>query len=260
MGVGQASLRGLLDEAEDINDISKHERVAAREGVALEPAEGETFTPEQEQAAELAEDKAYREDVIKRGDKPADVDAEQAEAESKIGETSKPPVEPGTIGPGEPPPGTDEDETGREQADGSEDPEAGDPEFSPDATKSELEAAGANEQDIEDAPEKPPVEGDGLGDGEADDEDEPEGVAEDSPEANGDTSDVDVDAPTESEVIAELDNEKPGTEAEPEGFQVDAVEVNETPAVGELTRGQKAAQTRAANKAKADVEAGGKVI
>lgn len=157
MGVGQASLRGLLDRAEDINDISQAERIAAREGVALEGTDtlvdGEPepveLTPAQKRAATIAKKKADREAVIKRGDKPASVDAEQAEDESQLGETSKPVAEPGTIGDGEPPAGTDEDETGREDPTGHE-PEAGDPEFSPEATEAEVEAAESTEDvDVE---------------------------------------------------------------------------------------------------------------
>lgn len=161
MGVGQASLRGLLDEAEDINDITQKERIAAREGVALEPAEPEKgsdepveLTPAQKRAATIARNKAEREAVIKRGDNPADVDAAKAEEESKLGETSKPPVEPGTVSDGEPPVNTDEADTGRSQADGSEDPEAEVPEVSPEATDAEVEAveaAPADEQAAQDA-------------------------------------------------------------------------------------------------------------
>lgn len=172
MGVGQASLRGLLDRAEDINDITQKERIAAREGVALEGTEtlvdGEpepvVLTPAQKRAATIAAKKADREAVLKRGDHPASVDAEQADEESNLGETSKPVAEPGTIGDGEPPAGTDEGETGREDPTGHE-PEANDPEFSPKATDAEVEGAKAEE----------------------------------------DAADVDVDAPSESDAIQSVD-------------------------------------------------------
>lgn len=147
MGVGQASLRGLLDEAEDINDITQAERIAAREGVALEAAEPEKgqepveLTSGQKAAATRAANKAKREAVIKAGNHPADVDAEAADEESKLGETTKPVEEPGTISDGEPPAPTDEADTGRSQADGSADPTAEAPELSDKATDAEVEQA-----------------------------------------------------------------------------------------------------------------------
>jgi hypothetical protein len=49
MGVGKASLLGLLDEAEDIADLSQADRIAAREGVATDAevaaAEAEPVEP-----------------------------------------------------------------------------------------------------------------------------------------------------------------------------------------------------------------------
>ena len=155
MGVGVAALRGLLDEAEDINDLPKAEVIAAREGVALEPVEDDQaeLTAGQKAAATRAANKAKREAVIKSGKTPASVDAEGAEEESKLGDTSKAPVEPGTIGDGEPPEGTDEGETGRSQADGSEDPEAEEPDISDKATDAEVEAAKAEAGAPEPAPE-----------------------------------------------------------------------------------------------------------
>lgn len=162
MSVGLASLRGLLDEADTLESLTQAERIAAREGVALEAAdkpaaEGDPqpeLTPGQKAAATRAANKAKREAVLKAGKNPADVDAEGAEEESKLGETSKPPVEPGTIGGGTPPPGTDpEDVAFRRQADGTEDPKAEAPEVSDEATDAEVEAAEAEAGQPEPAPE-----------------------------------------------------------------------------------------------------------
>lgn len=123
MGVGTASLRGLLDEADSIDDLPRKEILVAQQGVVssdLTPdiLTGE-LTPSQERAAEVAEDKADRARRLRAGLDVDDVDAEQAEEESRLGDTSKPAEEAGTISAGTPPPGTEADETGRLDATGS---------------------------------------------------------------------------------------------------------------------------------------------